>query len=122
MLSLAAALDQIASRGPRFAVVGTIRRDELRLEFADTSARAEEIADRMRGDRLHQVRVHVPVGDPDLGAIGRALAAARMAERDAAALARAAALRADEAGTPEAAIARELGVNRMTVRSWLGKR
>lgn len=32
-----------------------------------------------------------------------------------------AAVQADKDGTPEAQIARELGVNRMTVRRWLGK-
>ena len=32
-----------------------------------------------------------------------------------------AATEAHEAGTPETVIARDLGVNRMTVRRWLGK-
>lgn len=35
--------------------------------------------------------------------------------------ARIAALEARQAGTPETKIARELGVDRMTVRKWLGK-
>jgi hypothetical protein len=54
---------------------------------------------------------------------GRRLRSARKAEKAAFEAARVAALEADQQGVPEAVIARELGVDRMTVRrKWLGKR
>lgn len=53
---------------------------------------------------------------------GRALRLARERLDAAMLMAASAALSAREAGTPETEIARVLGVNRMTVRKWLGKR
>jgi DNA invertase Pin-like site-specific DNA recombinase len=53
---------------------------------------------------------------------GRKLRSARKAADDAYEAARIAALAAIAGGVPEAVVARELGVNRMTVRKWLGKR
>jgi hypothetical protein len=50
------------------------------------------------------------------------LRAAREAQQDALEAARAAALDAIAHGTPESVIATELGVDRMTVRKWQGKR
>lgn len=58
----------------------------------------------------------------DLKRAGRALRAARMIERDAYETARLAALEAAADGTTEVEIAQVLGVNRMTVRKWRGKR
>lgn len=54
--------------------------------------------------------------------IGRRLAKARHAERVASQAARNAAIEAAAEGTPETVIASDLGVTRMTVRKWLGKR
>ena len=53
---------------------------------------------------------------------GRKLAAADKARDGAWEAARIAALEAIANGVPEAVAARELGINRMTVRKWLGKR
>jgi hypothetical protein len=53
---------------------------------------------------------------------GRKLRSARKAERDAYEAARIAALDALAQDVPEAVVARELGVDRMTVRKWQGKR
>jgi DNA invertase Pin-like site-specific DNA recombinase len=58
----------------------------------------------------------------DLERAGRRLQSARKAEQDALEAARLVALAEIDAGVPEAVAARELGVNRMTVRKWLGKR
>lgn len=52
---------------------------------------------------------------------GRRLRSARKAEQAAFEAARLAALEALEEGVPEAVVARELAVNRATVRKWLGK-
>lgn len=53
---------------------------------------------------------------------GKKLQAARAAEQRAFESAKQAAIAAFECGAPEAEIARALGVDRMTVRKWLGKR
>lgn len=58
----------------------------------------------------------------ELERAGRKLRSARKAEQDAYEQARVAAIAAIADGVPEAVAARELGVNRMTVRKWLGKR
>jgi hypothetical protein len=57
-----------------------------------------------------------------LAMVGRKLLRARMAEDAAYEEARIAAIKAIAEGVPEAVVARELGVNRMTVRKWEGKR
>lgn len=53
---------------------------------------------------------------------GRKLRSARKAEQDAYKEAQQVAVQAIANGTSEAVAARELGVNRMTIRKWLGKR
>lgn len=58
----------------------------------------------------------------DLERAGRKLRSARKASDDAYEAARLVALAEIAGGTAEAVVARELGVNRMTVRKWLGKR
>lgn len=58
----------------------------------------------------------------DLTHAASTLAKARAAEQAAMDSARVAALDAIANGVPEAVAARTLGVNRMTVRRWLGKR
>jgi predicted transcriptional regulator len=57
-----------------------------------------------------------------LAQAGRELRSARKAEQNAYEAARLAAVAAWEAGATEVEIARTLGVNRMTVRKWRGKR
>jgi DNA invertase Pin-like site-specific DNA recombinase len=122
MLSSGAAQDQVRSRGPRFAVVGTIRRDEMQVVLVDTAAKAEEAAEKMRADELRMVRLHLPQSDLDYLGIGRTLHDARTALAEATEVARAAARRLVESGVSESETARQLGVDRMTVRAWLGKR
>lgn len=57
-----------------------------------------------------------------LARAARKLRTARKAAEDAYEAARVTALEEIASGTPQAVVARELGVNRMTVRKWLGKR
>lgn len=57
----------------------------------------------------------------DLAKAGRALRSARERLKAAMQAAEEAGVEAHQAGTPETEIARELGVDRMTVRRWLGK-
>ena len=65
-------------------------------------------------------RIHTR-GDTDLEQIGQALAKARAASQEATAAARAAAVAAYEAGQSERQIADTIGVERSTLRVWLGK-
>lgn len=108
-------------RGPRFAVHGTIRGGEFDTQFADTAAKAEEVAERMREDGRRNVRIHLPK-EADFGGIASEFKAARDRLNEATELARAAAHRMTDMGISESETARQLGVDRMTVRSWLGKR
>jgi hypothetical protein len=59
---------------------------------------------------------------PRLTKAGRRLAVARAEEAAARKLARELALAAIAAGQSEAGVARALGVDRMAIRKWLGKR
>jgi hypothetical protein len=57
-----------------------------------------------------------------LDTAGEKLRATREAQKAALELARIAALDSIALGTPESVVAQELGVDRMTVRKWVGKR
>lgn len=122
MLSAVTARNLVAERGPRFAVTGTIRKDEMRLHLVASAAQAELLADSMRRDHIRGVKIHLPIGEPDLGKVGRELGDARRQLAEQMLVAEAAALRAIEAGMSESEVARSLAVDRMTVRKWLGKR
>lgn len=71
---------------------------------------------RGRGGPLDAMQIAI-----DLHAAGKALSEAKAALSDATDAARQAAIEAVDVGISEAEVARELGVTRMTVRSWLGK-
>ncbi|MCW2765686.1 MAG: hypothetical protein JWO11_1645 [Nocardioides sp.] len=121
MLSLSRALEQVEQRGPRYAVMGTIRRDEMALAYADTAEAAERTRERYEEDGYRQVRVHPPQGSIDLSALGRDRADAKRVLDEKTAILRAGVLRALEENRAEAEVARQAGVDRMTVRSWAGK-
>lgn len=112
----------IEDRGPRYAVVGTIRQGEFCIDYTDTAERAEALADDYRDGRgYRQVVVHPPAGSIDLVDLGHARARAKSAYDGATAVLRAAVLRAYEEGRAETEIARRAGVDRATVRKWIGK-
>lgn len=73
-------------------------------------------------DAALSAAVQYVLGDTDLEQAGVALLLARQAASQAYAAAVQVGVMAVEAGTPEADVARKLGVDRMTVRKWLGKR
>ncbi len=66
--------------------------------------------------------MHAPAGSVDLAELGRVRSEARRALDEKTTILRAAVLRALEDGRAEAEVAREAGVDRMTVREWAGKR
>lgn len=66
--------------------------------------------------------VQYVMGDLDTDSAGSNLLTARLDTADAMAAARQVAVMADADGEAESSIARKLGVDRMTVRKWLGKR
>jgi DNA-directed RNA polymerase specialized sigma24 family protein len=114
----------IRERGPRYAITGTIRRGEFSAQYALTSESAEKVFEHYQELGYRNVKVHVPDVpgvDIDLASYGRALADARSVLEEKTQILRAAVLRATEAGRAEAEIARVAGIDRMTVRSWLGK-
>jgi hypothetical protein len=119
---------QIADRGPRWHVGWKIRPDEYRGMYCITSADAEAIAAREEDDGCYQVRVTPPVEYADIAAevrqIGVELRQLRAAEADVMSRAAAVAVTANDggAGIAETTLAADLGVDRMTIRKWLGKR
>jgi DNA-directed RNA polymerase specialized sigma24 family protein len=115
----------IAQRGPRWAVQIGLRGGKRNVHFADTAERAEEIYSRHieeGGYLLTYTQVYPPAGSVGLAALGLARRDAKGAYEEATSVLRAAVLRAVEEGRSEAEIAREAGVDRMTVRTWCGKR
>lgn len=121
MYTLNEALQMVNNRGPRFAVIGSIRQGEAYATYAPTGEAAEKIADNFRERCYYQVRVHPPQGSVDLAALGRDRSDAVQRLSEATEILKAAVHRAVEEGRAEAEIARTAGIDRMTVRSWLGK-
>ncbi len=111
----------VAERGPRYAVEGTIRRGEYILRYAATADEAEAALERLREDGYYQTRLHNPEGSTDLTKLGRDRANAERALAEATEILKAGVVRAAEEGRNESEIARQSGVTRVTVRSWLGK-
>lgn len=114
-------LEFVKARGPRWAVIGSVRRNEDIGDYEDTAELAERRADQFRDLGYYQVQVYPPVGSVDLRALGEARRKAREAYEEANAVLRAGVLRALEEGRSEVEIASTAGVDRMTVRAWAGK-
>lgn len=115
----------IAGRGPRWAVQVGLHGGRRTVHFTDTGERAEAIYDRHveeGGYLLAYTKVYPPTGSGDLSALGRARQDAKRAFDEATEILRAAVMRAIEDGRSESEIARDAGVDRMTVRKWQGKR
>lgn len=114
-------LELIDARGPRFAVTGGVRADENRIAYTATAEDAERIRGEWTALNYRRVTVYDPTGTADLAALRQARDAAKDDYDERQSILRAGVLRALEAGGAEAAVAREAGVDRMTVRSWAGK-
>ncbi|GAA0739286.1 hypothetical protein Drose_04095 [Dactylosporangium roseum] len=115
------ALEMIEQRGPRFAVIGNIRRGQSMVSYADTGEQAERIRETFVESSYYQIKVHPPVGSVDLAGLGRDRSDAKAAYDEATAILRAGVLRALEEGREETEVARTAGVDRQTVRAWAGK-
>lgn len=104
--------------------------DQLTTDQVDrVQAAADQIAERHPHEDDADLReaalsatVQFLLGETSVEEAGSRLAAIRAAQREAYAVAMQVAAMAVEAGTPEAIVARQLGVDRMTVRKALGKR
>lgn len=122
------AIEQMkAARGPRHLVYGTVRRNEFRAVYATSAAQAEQEAARLEGDNLRQVRILAPATiEAEHADVLRESSimwrAARDAEIDLRQQLCAAVVSAVAGGMSESEASRLAGVDRMTVRSWLGKR
>lgn len=121
MYSKTTAWDQVTDRGPRWAVMGTIRPHEAITEYADTADRAETIREQFADIGYHQIQVYPPAGSVNLAELGRRRTDARRAYDEAREILRAGVIRAIEDGRSEAEVARSAGVTRDTVRTWVGK-
>lgn len=124
-VNYATADKMIAERGPRYVVQVGVRRGELLIHYADTAERAESLYDKYvneGGYQLAYTKVIPPQGSIDLAGLGRVRTEALRKAQEATDILRAGVLRATEAGRSEHEIARQAGVDRMTVRNWLGKR
>lgn len=124
MLSITGMNEMVADRGPRYAVTGTIRRDEYAATYALDSAAAESMFEHYQTRGYRNVKVHVPTDGGvtiDLATYGRDRDDALRAAKEKTEILRAAILRAIEGGRAEAEVARSAGIDRMTVRDWNGK-
>jgi hypothetical protein len=122
------ARQKVAARGPRFAVVGTIRPGEDTCRYADTAESAERIRQEFEDNwGYHQVVVYPPEEYTDavgeLSKLGEARWKAKQQFEEATKKVRALAVRLmDEGALSEVDAAQRAQVDRMTVRSWRGKR
>lgn len=125
MLGIQQLTQAVNDRGARYCVTGTIRGGEFTYRYADTSERAEEIREAYTSQHYRSVRVHPPTFDMDVTAelekLGAERAQLKQAEQETTSKLRATVHRAAARGFAEADIARRAGVDRMTVRKWLGK-
>ena len=128
MMSLERLDRQRADRGPRWHVGWTIRPGEHNGHYAATAEYAEKMADRERECGCYQIRVTPPVQYTDVAGevqrLGDELRQIRQAEADVMGRAAALTVTANDGGSgiPETTLAASLGVDRMTIRKWLGKR
>jgi len=117
-----------AARGPRWHISGTIRADEHDACYATTAALAAAREARYQDRGLYMVQVFAPEQYTDITVearrIGDALRVARATVADLTQQAVAIVPQANDggAGVPETQLAALLGVDRMTIRGWLGKR
>lgn len=115
----------LAERGPRFVVKGTIRGGELAVTYAATAAIADTIAEMYRKEGYQTIQITPPVKMQalvsEMRELGKARRAAIEAGREITDMARAGVHRLTENGISETQAAEIVGVDRMTVRKWLGK-
>lgn len=112
----------VNDRGPRYAVVGSVRKGEYVGYYSDTATGADIFEENLRANGgYYQIKVTPPNGSIDLAELGRDRQAAKRAYDEATAVLRAGVLRALEAGRSEREIAQQAVVSRDTIRDWQGK-
>lgn len=108
--------------GPAVADLDDEQIQQIQSEADRIDERYDEPDEMEERDAALSAAVQYILGEIDLEQAGMALLRARVAESKAYAAAVQVGVMAVEAGMPEAEVARKLGVDRMTVRKWLGKR
>lgn len=121
MLDSYSAMQEVASRGPQYAVIGNVRPGEARVQLTADADAAERTRDSWIGSGYYQVRVFPPLSAEDLTVLAAERDRAAEVGREATARLKAGVLRALEEGRSEAEVARTAGIDRMTLRAWAGK-
>lgn len=121
MLTLSSLGRMQGERGPRYLVSAQVRGGEWCAGYAADADAAEATRGWLDAESYRNAKVTAPEGSVDLEALGHTRRQAKEALDEATAVLRAGVLRAVEAGRAEAEVSRAAGVDRMTVRSWLGK-
>ena len=119
------AQQKLDARGPRWAIWIELARDSAQVVYADTAPQAEKIRAHHLADWSYneqRVQLHPPAGSVTLAEAASERETAKAAFNEKTAILKALALQALEEGRAEAEVAREARVDRMTIRSWAGKR
>jgi|SRR5687768_2189061 len=120
-----AARQELDARGPRYAVWVELGKDEAQVIYADTATQAETIRENRLAEysgNEQRVRLYPPAVSVSLTEAASEREQAKKVFSEKTAYVKALALQALEGGRAEAEVAREARVDRMTIRSWAGKR
>jgi hypothetical protein len=121
MLPIGALLRHEAARGPRWQIHATVGPGEYCAGYAATAESADATRAWLEQRGYRQIKIVPPDGSVDLEALGRERSKAKAALDEATALLRAGAFRALEAGRSEVEVAAAAGIDRQTLRAWIGK-
>src|SRR6266403_2258730 len=116
---------KLDNRGPRWAIWIELDRNSAQVIYADTADHAEKIHEHhldQRSRNQQRVQLHPPTGSVTLGEAADEREGAKSVFDEKTAILKAVVLQALDEGRAEAEVAREARVDRMTVRSWAGKR
>jgi hypothetical protein len=122
MLSIGEVTRQAGQRGHRWHVSARVRPREFCAGYFATAEQAEHTRAWLAEHEYRDIQVLVPAHAADLAALGQDRVEARRILDEKTAALRAGVLQAVEEGREETEIARTAGVDRMTVRAWVGKR
>lgn len=116
---------QLDARGPRYAIWVELGKDSAQVIYADTATQAEKVRENRLAEysgNEQRVQLHPPAGSISLTDAASEREKVKEALAEKTAFVKALALQALEGGRAEAEVAREARVDRMTIRSWAGKR
>jgi hypothetical protein len=118
------ARQQLAERGPRWAIWIETGRHHAEVHYADTAAQAEKLREIHLADWSHneqRVQLYPPAEAMSLGRAASQRLKAETAFKKKTAILKTVVLQALAQGRSEAEVARSAGVDRMTIRAWAGK-